>query len=1624
MNWLRFPESPDEEISSQNMTVEGPAAQPEGTVAPIDRLRAELAAVDDKAAQARLLHECGILLEKAGEEPAAAKDFLAAFNADPQFREPLEALVRILTRRKSVKNLGKLLDALARAADTAEERGRAFWEYAQYILEYEKDPAKARTQLEEAIGANPEDATPWLELEMLAAAEGDVANRMRALEARAELSTDPTWKALLLIDLAQLHARAGEVPRAYELLDGAAALEGGARFRTRLVMETIAAQANDEDVLARALEGQADLVAEAIEDAERGDEIGVPIAMRTPGIAAEAWFRAADLRRRMGDPSSAQALLNAAAQRLPDSSLIARARLIALEAAGDAESAAVVAKEELARGASGPTAASLWLRIAEACALSNDRAGALEALRNSLSADPACIPARALEIDLLGDGQEPAALAQSLEGCAESFTTEEAKGRAFLLAAFAWAVRAGDVSAAKAALSQASMCGIPHGLVSRIARILASLRGDVAWYEEATKRLLAAGATDEELPSLYFELGRSRLLRGDLSGATDAFDRLAASGAAEGETVGPSAWLGRVLAACAVGLATVDGAGVDSAGEEGEAASAAPQRSAEALDGLASVDSDRDMARGLSLVAAVRAARAGDAAGARERLAKLHEEDASDEVTSVFLAESQRGAGDLGGAAQTLATSAAAVEDTELGAALHLESAVLYWRAGDRARAVEEIEAARGGAPQAAAIMLSWALRGAMGDTLEGRRRALEVAMDAAGPATGAEAAVFALERFGLEIAYGATGGDTDEAHTALEAAQDVATDDLAIAASLGRLLWAPATERQEWTELALGRLEEHGEDAAALARAERYRLARGEQDAAAALDAARNWVVAEPSLPAALEWLASATVAIDREQEVASRRLIASHLPGEAKSAMQSSAAIVAMLDRPAEMHGLVDGEQQQGQLMNLELALPGCDPRRRSGALHGLGDVLGNDAQIDAASLAGWSDLAAGNNEEAHETFKRVVEARPEEIAAWEGVRSAAEAMEDWLSAALASAQLGALCTNDERGAEFWEHAGLILLEKTEAHDDAEIAFDRAFERDPGRFVAFDKLFRRVRARNDDDRLLDIIAKRLDVAEDETEIAKMFWERARVLRKKGDRDGALAALENVTMLEPDHVGALALSGEICITTGAFAEAAPLLARLSTLDEAPQQQRLMSGVAAVDLYEKKLDEPAKALEVLVGLHKAGLSTLPVRERLAKSAAQTGAWEEAVQILEHLMDEREDSAGRGEAARLAMAIYRDKIVEPIRAEKATGHLLNEVPDDGEALDLVLTTGFDAGFRTKMLGRGKAHLVQRLAKDPFDADRVALLAKIAGAGQDAALRQATLGVLVALGREDPGLSQELIKLDSRVAARPQTALDARATAEIADPDDGGPIAELFALLAETVALALGPSVSSLGVAKRDRVDARGGHPLRLAVAEWMGAIGFEGDFDLYVGGPTPTGVHGVAGEQPALVLGPQVSAPLNPAARSAIAREVFALRRGITSVRTRDAAAIASVAIAACNEVGISMPNPGYAVYNEVQRGIHKEISRKVKKTIADACQRFAQSGQDATEWAAAAQRSIDRMAVIAAGDVSLVLSDALNVPREALGDAVPNNERAKRLLAFVLSPSYLELRKKLGMGVK
>lgn len=1608
-------------------------AEPNPSKALIERLRGEIAGgpsqdPPERGLQAILLHEVGVLHEVGQEEPLAARDYLAAYNADGDFREPLEALVRILSRRRSFKNLAKLLDALAKAAPTPEERARALHDLAVVSLEHDKNKDDARLHLEEAVTENPDEMASWLELEMLAAESNDIPGIMRAIEARLPLIADATYKALLYIQLAELSAKVGQTARAYEMLDAAAALEGRSRFQTRIVLERIAQAAADLEAMSRALEGQAELVVEVLDDPERGEEIGVPSFMRTAAFAADAWLRAAEIHRRLGDVEGAASLLGLAARRLPENAVVARARLSALEAQGDLESAAAIARVELARaeqqraegdeapGASGP-AAALWLRVAEAAALANDRTAALDALRHALEADPAAIPARAIEIDLLIDGQDPGALAGAIEGAALQFVTDGAKARAFLLAAYVWACLARDAQAAQTALERATSLGVDGTVALRLGRTFAAITQDASLFEASTEQLLASEPEPSEVASLLFELGRARLLRGDLKLAEDAFTQLA-----QVEGVGPlarSQWLGRMLGACAVGLA------------QGRTA-----RSPEPMDALAAAEEDPTLRRGLTVIAAVRAAQAGDLAAARARLEKLHAEQPGDEIASLYLAELLHD--DPARAATVLAACAGATDDVELAAALRIEGALLAWTAGDKAGAVAELESARNLLPHAsagAAALVSWARRGLDPSTLDGRRASLAASAD------GTDPRAHALERFGLELGWLHDGGSIDDAFEALRAAEqgieapETDGDDLAAAAALSRVLWPAAFEDRDAALGALDHLERQGGDAALLARAERLRIAREiDRDPATATLCARQWAEIEPSLHVALEVLASAISAEDRQAEAEARRMIGDGLTGAAAEAMHASATLVTWLEDPLAAQPPIADEHAPGKLLNLEIALPGSDPGRRANALHRLGEALGAEASIDALTLAGYNDLVLGRHEGAMETFRAVVDARPDSLAAWEGIRAAAVALDNPVDIALACAQLGSLCKDDARAAEFWEHAGLLLLERTDAHDDAEIALDRAFARDAKRGKAFDKLFRRVRDRNDGDKMLSLIERRLEVAEDDVEIAKLFWERARVLQKRGDSDGALAALENVTMLEPDHVGALALSGSICIQKGDFAGAAPIMARLSRNAEAPSKERLVSGITACEFYENKLNQPEKALEVLLDLQKAGLSTLAVRERLAKAAAKTAAWGPATEMFETLMNERDSSAGRIEAARISLAIWRDKLRDPLGAQKAAQKILDEAPDDTEAIEIILQTSFDEAFRTRMLARGKQHIVDALQRDPIDPERVDLLSRIAATQGDLALRQATQGVLVALGRGDHGTEEALDQLDQRIPGRPQRALDPQALGEIADPEDAGPVPRLLLAAAETTALALGPTLEALGVGRKNRVDKKGGSAVWVAVAEWMGALGFEVDFDLFVGGQDPHAIQGVVlGEMPALVVGQEIATKLGTAAaRSALAREVFTLRRyALAALRTQEDAAIASVVIALCNEMGANIPKPPYAVYGPIAMTVKKEISRRVKKSAGDVAMEVARSGQDPMAWVVAARRSCDRMAAIAAGDVSIVLADLYRRPRSQLSSAMQlvreggsDNERALALLRFVLSPGYLDLRRKLGMGVR
>ncbi len=1588
-------------MSSISQHAIDPSASTDGATfnSGIERLRAEHAAVSSPAQQAALLHEIGVLEERSGDEAAAARDHLAAINCDPEFREPLERLVAIIERRQSYKNLGKVLERMVRVAETAGERARALVHHAAFLTDHENDLEGARQALLDAAEETAEDPAVWLALEWLAARLSDNALRERALSARADLAGSGTLRALLLIEVAEQRARDGLLESALDALDRAVSQGGEATFQALRAQERLAHEYGQPDVEAKSLETQAELVLRALNDGKSGDAQGVPRALRTQEGVASLWLRAAELRRAEGDSARAETLLDRALTQLPTEPSVLSARLALADAANDAAAAARLARQALDCGIAGELGAALWLRIAEAAGAESDRLGALHAVEQALALAPACAPARALLLDLMSDLPEAARLAASLEATAEQFQQESAKANAYLVSADTWARLAGDAGGAKAALSQAALSGASPALVSRVARLLAAVTGDSGWYEEATRRLLAQGATEDEIADLWLELVRARALRGDLPGTAAAVQSLAHAPL--------GAWLGNLLGAYL--LPWLSSRTADSGGQEPKAPA-----SGAGLLALAQADASPERAGALGFLSALRALGAGDGEAARRELSALHDREPGELAVVGALSALEREAGALGATRDVLSAAASASDDTETSAALYLASGMLSFELSERATAVTAFRRAAELDSEAATPLLSWALRAAEPDNASARAAALLNLAET-------DAGLAALERFGLQLER---GGSTD---VALEALRSLSSEDgdLGGAAEIARAAWG-GSDALGLRRDALESLANRGPEAARLAHAVLHQvtLIQGGPNTvpsgADALETAARWARSDTSLGPALEWFAFALAAGDKDSELAARRALVERLPEPSKQAVAASVALIAdLIGDPVEP---LPATSPAARLANLELALPGKQPARRASALLDARDLLGDEAVPVATAMAGFNQLAAGDVNGAFDSFRGVVEALPSDALGWEGLRAAAEAKGDRGTFAEASAALGDAVSDGVRGSALWEEAATVLLDELGDPVRGEFALSRAVERDIQRFSAFDRLFRIVRARKDGPLLLDLIERRLAVAEEVPEIVRLWWERARALREGSDREGALRALEQVRELEPDHVGALALTGEICITLQRFQDAADNLARLAEHPAAPAQQRLMSGVAAVDLYEGRLKNLDRALEVLMGLYRGNLTTLPVRERVARTAARAGAWDQATEVLEQLMVERDTPKGRVEAARLAIAIYRDELKMPEAAQEATCKLLSEAPSDGEALDLVLTGAFAESVAKDLLTRGLKRLVEELQEQPLQREAIDRTARIAGTLGRLPLRQAALGALVALGSEPGPIDAELARLDERVPTVPRITIDDASLPSLIDPDDSGALPPLFQAIAATISEALGPGLSALGVGKKERVDPRAGLAIRNEIMKWTGALGL-GEIELYIGGSDPEGVCVVASETPALVIGKAVVAPLSPYHRQAIARELLALRRGTSVLRHREPEEIHALVVAACRVVEVDIPSPPFALLGEFQRQLTREMPRKVRKLLPDLARAFQRSGQDPVLWYRAATSTLDRMAAIAAGDVSRVLSSD---PRKR-GHLSSSNEaqaRAKRLLSFVLSPTYIELREKLGMGIR
>lgn len=1021
---------------------------------------------------------------------------------------------------------------------------------------------------------------------------------------------------------------------------------------------------------------------------------------------------------------------------------------------------------------------------------------------------------------------------------------------------------------------------------------------------------------------------------------------------------------------------------------------------------LASLTPDAAFGRAFLLANVIRDLRQGDRSSAIEELNTLAEKDPSDGLVVIALSDLQLAERARGAATSILCSGARTIADSCVASVAAVKSALLAAESADAVQCRLALDCVRARDEAAANVLEPWVLRKVSPNDPETRRQLLEPLVNQLPHRR------LALERFALEL-------QTQNLATAGLVLEDVTPDttSVGIAVAIAKVLLDSATNLDALATLVVL---VPALDAMAAALRSRQVLVTYRMDSAEYLQATRQWSLIDEALVPALEYLCAARTVVNLGHEVRAWQSVSERVESASRLQIELAHYRACLFDFDTTV-ALLPSRATEARLLNMEASRPGCDPRRRIHAISEFTPLLDTADKTVAQNLVAYNCLAAGFTEDALNHFKTLVANDPRCLAAWEGLRLTARIHHDPVSLAEACEGLADNYQNATLSAELFEQAATIWLDELGNDARGESALANAVARDVTRFSAFDRLFRRVRDKNDGPRMLELIDARLDVSDDVDELVKLHWERARVLRALGDREAALTALENVTLLEPDHLGALALAAEISIAASRFAEAAKFLDRLARLESAPSKQRLMSGVAAADLYESKLNLPELSVSVLLALDGADLGTPPVRERLARAAARSENWDLAGETLLGLAESRETSAGRVEAARLALSIFRDKSESPEHALAALRRLFAEIPDDAEAIDILIERPFSDEQNRELCEGALDALRARLLEQPLDPESIDRLAQLAAVLDDAPIRQTALGALLAIEAGTTEMVSELAALGSRAARLPSIALDADCFSDLAEVGDEGPLADLFVNLAPWFAEALGPSLSVLGVTKKQRVDPRSGLPVRNEIAAWAGALGL-GEFDVYVGGVEPDNVVGIPGEPPSLVIGTALHAPLVPRHRQLVARELYAIRRGTSILRHRTSAEIAALVVAVCRVADVPVSAPPYALIDEFSRLLQSVLPRKIRKLLPTWCSRISEGSADPLEWHTAATSSMDRMAALAAGDVSLVVGEChFHNQTDTMGSL---KERQERLLRFVFSNQYLSLRDRLGIRVK
>ncbi len=1561
------------------------------------QLAEAVTAEDDRAEKSMLLHETAEIEERVrNDELTAAKNYLAAFNARPQFRPPLFALIRLYTRRKSVTNLAKLLEALIKAAPSESEKADAIVERGSLMEDRLEDAIGARGAYEEAVIVDGVNRNAWIALERIALKEKDHDLLHRALLKLAELTNDPNRKARLLTEVAGDLARVGTpeaLDQASHLLQEAAGQPLG-RWRALVEIERFAERTNRPQDLVFALEGRASLAASvAGGESFQGGSGSFAISRlqdteEARQTAADLWSRAS--RVRLGSLNDAEGAGSAMEQALalkPDDTRFRVYAMQVADLAGDTGAAAVHAAWLLEREYGDPsTVASLHFRIAEACAAQGDMTGAGHALRKSIEAHPNSPAALGALVDQMMAAGDGVAAADEFERLATLEEHKVRKAALFRTAAMLSLALAADPEAATRRFREASVQD-PTDVVSR--RALLVLLAPKAHGDDARPLLVII---DELLKLAPDEDDRVVLLLDKLR--IERFELKTLDAAAETAQALAEATPGdRFALETALALRSAEKA-------YGPAAKLAEQ--------LAAASSGDDRVAYTATAARLHQA-AGDEARARTLALGLHKEAPGDPYLATMSFRFALAAADHAGALDVLLRKTDASQD-ESATRWLLMGAVLLANAGAKdasRRALERAAERSPASPAVRAALLAttrWRGDGAL------RTKLAEAAI--ASPEAGDEEVALGVE---LVLAKVFLEHDLPAAMEALDpvvakAGSESLSVSLLNAIALGSQRGPDAEETVNALQGLLNVLPVNDTVRVAI----ELEVARALSSSSATSDQAREvrQLLDEEQPHSVAPRLLALLDAIQREDRVE----VPTALVKVAESADANTAAVMRSLAMAA-----MRAQGRETEALALATKFP--DLRASAVALSEL-SVNVEQASIRSNGLfariaiadesqrpglarraAAWSSLA-GRDDEAVASVEALLGDDPDDLIAWDLLRVAGRRRALWPRVVEACVSLAERVKDASRASALWEEAGVVYLDQIGETQKAEVALRNALESDPRRVLAYRRLREILEKRKDHVALEALVTTRIAATQEPEELAELLWEQARFRRAQGRREEALESAKNVVLLEPEHVAAWAMVAEVHASSGRLEEAADALTHLARAKECPPGNRKVARMGALDIYDVRLKQPDKAIEQLDALVAEGDADDKLVERGVSIASKVEMWDAALRFARIAADRARSPLTKSTTLLRVAEILRDRLADSDAALKAAQSAHDAMPSRLEALRAVHALA-DDDERARRSKRTIEALREAMRAEGPSAEHALAIDQAAELGGDRVLARSAQRLASALGAPDVTVTRV------GVPAGKPSLRDAGLALRFRDVDDvGAGVLLLESVLPDMVEM-VGLATDDFGVGRGDRVRGSG-QPVRDAVAPYAAVAGFS-EFELYVGGNDDKRIAVIPGDPVNIVLGRKVTPPFDELTRYRLLRALLLSARGLAAlqvVSVNDAADIVLAALAAA-ELSVS---GGTQRFEGRLRPVAKALTRKVRKAIAESGRALAGAPDPMGELVRGGRAALStvRRGVLAG-------TGAVNVALEDLRSADPSPPARRDLCLFLVSDALVTLERELGV---